>query len=271
MIRIGCCTNMLADAVDRAGLSYIFKAAQAGFAYVEPPLAEFMNLEEETLLQVERLLKNDKIRVDAFCNLFPASLRLTGPEADLKKADGYMEQALQLAARFGASRVVFGSGAARWVPEGFSRKQAFEQLVILTEHMAKIAEKNGIVVAIEPLNRGECNIINTFREGCHLAERVNHPNIRVMADYYHFTLEQDCLEDLEHYGKQYLVHVHFAEVQGRSYPSRQRREYKSFIRALQKAGYGERISCEGHTRNLLTEGVHAVELLTAMWNETAKE
>ena len=141
MIRIGCCTNMLADAVDRAGLSYIFKAAQAGFAYVEPPLAEFMNLEEETLLQVERLLKNDKIRVDAFCNLFPASLRLTGPEADLKKADGYMEQALQLAARFGASRVVFGSGAARWVPEGFSRKQAFEQLVILTEHMAKIAEK----------------------------------------------------------------------------------------------------------------------------------
>ena len=91
MIRIGCCTNMLADAVDRAGLSYIFKAAQAGFAYVEPPLAEFMNLEEETLLQVERLLKNDKIRVDAFCNLFPASLRLTGPEADLKKADGYME------------------------------------------------------------------------------------------------------------------------------------------------------------------------------------
>lgn len=271
MIRIGCCTNMLADADDKAGLSYISEAARAGFAYVEPPLAEFVNLEGETLLKAEHLLETHKIRVEAFCNLFPASLRLTGPETDLEKVDGYMEQALGLASRFGASRVVFGSGAARWVPEGFSREQAFEQLVILTAHMAKIAEKNGIVIAIEPLNRGECNIINTFREGCRLAERVNHPNIRVLADYYHFALEQDCLEDLERYGKRYLVHVHFAEVQGRSYPSRQRGEYKSFIRALQKAEYGERISCEGHTQNLLTEGLHAVELLTAMWNEAAKE
>lgn len=271
MIRIGCCTNMLADANDKAGLNCISEAARAGFAYVEPPLAEFMNLKEEALLKAERLLEDYKIQAEAFCNLFPASLRLTGPEADLEKADEYMEQALRLAARFGARHVVFGSGAARWVPEGFSREQAFEQLVMLTGHMAKIAEKNGIIIAIEPLNRGECNIINTFREGCRLAERVNHPNIRVLADYYHFTLEQDCLEDLEHYGKQYLVHVHFAEVQGRSYPSRQRGEYKNFIRVLQRAGYEERISCEGYTRNLLTEGVYAVELLTAIWNETAKE
>ena len=262
---------MLADASDRTGIKWIDQAILAGFKYIEPPLAEFMNLSEGKLREVESRLKNSKIKIEAFCNLFPAGIHLTGPQVDFSRIDGYMEQALALADRFGAECVVFGSGAARRVPEKFDREKAFLQLKQLTGQMGRIADKYGITIVIEPLNREECNIINTFREGCIFAEQVGDPRIRVLADYYHFSLEQDSIEDLKKYGKQYLRHVHFAETKGRFYPKDKKPEYREFICALQEAGYKGRISCEGYSDDLLTDGKNGIRILTEIWDAATEE
>ena len=132
-------------------------------------------------------------------------------------------------------------------------------------------DKYGITIVIEPLNREECNIINTFREGCIFAEQVGDPRIRVLADYYHFSLEQDSIEDLKKYGKQYLRHVHFAETKGRFYPKDKKPEYREFICALQEAGYKGRISCEGYSDDLLTDGKNGIRILTEIWDAATEE
>jgi sugar phosphate isomerase/epimerase len=66
----------------------------------------------------------------------------------------------------------FGSGGARRVPDGFSKDEAFAQLVAFGTRIAPEAKAHGITVVIEPLRRQETNIINTAAEGFALVKAV---------------------------------------------------------------------------------------------------
>ncbi|HVW22061.1 MAG TPA: TIM barrel protein, partial [Opitutaceae bacterium] len=93
--------------------------------------------------------------------LFPADLKVVGPAVDLVRFDRYVESAFRRAQRCGLRLVVFGSAGARMVPEGFPKTRAFEQYVEALKRMAPVAQRHGITLVVEPLNRGECNLINT--------------------------------------------------------------------------------------------------------------
>ena len=49
----------------------------------------------------------------------------------------------------------------------------------------------GMVIAIEPINRGEPNMLNHFSDGVRMARTVDYPNVRVLCDYYHLRFEGD--------------------------------------------------------------------------------
>ena len=51
MLRIGYCTNLLATQADGTGREWIEKGRGIGFDYVELPLAQMMDLNEEEFLQ----------------------------------------------------------------------------------------------------------------------------------------------------------------------------------------------------------------------------
>ena len=52
-----------------------------------------------------------------------------GPDVSLERQDAYMEACIGRLARLGVEVLVFGSGGARNIPDGFSRAQALDQLV----------------------------------------------------------------------------------------------------------------------------------------------
>ena len=58
---------------------------------------------------------------------------------------------VKTAKELGLKIIVFGSGGARKVPEGFSQDEAYKQLVEFAKRIAPEAKKRGIVVAVEPL------------------------------------------------------------------------------------------------------------------------
>jgi D-psicose/D-tagatose/L-ribulose 3-epimerase len=86
--------------------------------------------------------------------------------------------------------IVFGSSGACQVPEGFSKKEAFEQLVDFGKRAGPEARSRNITIAIEPQRREESNIINTTAEELAWVKAVNHPNIQLMMDYDHFSVEK---------------------------------------------------------------------------------
>ena len=116
--------------------------------------------------------------VRAFNVFLPGDLKITGPAVDWPAVQTYVDEALRRVHLIGAKTVVFGSGGARNVPEGFSFEEANEQLVRFLYIVASVAEVLGITVVIEPLNRLESNVINSVPAGVELAEAVDSPRFR---------------------------------------------------------------------------------------------
>lgn len=244
-MRYGVCTNMAATDAEGIGTAQVAQAAAIGFDYVEMPLAQMMALEEQPF-EDGPLHAIRTAGIPCLCcnNFFPASFRLTGPDADHRMALRYAAKALARAARMGAEKVVFGSGAARNVPDGFPPEQAHGQLVDLLKALGPIAQANGIVLVIEPLNRMESNIINTLREGIILAEAANHPAVAVLVDYYHAGISGDAADGIMEAGK-LLQHVHVAQLLGRAMPTiAQANTLAPFFAALHKIGYDATVSVE---------------------------
>jgi sugar phosphate isomerase/epimerase len=176
------------------------------------------------------------------CNNFVnPQVKLVGPEVDWAQVEQYVERGFARAQALGIERIVFGSGGARQVPEGYSREAAWEQLIRFCQLCSERAYP-GLVLAIEPLNRGECNILNSYGEGVALARDVNRPNVLVLADIYHFEVESEPVEAIRP-GADLLAHVHLADS-GRLYPGSGSYPLREWFALLHELGYNQRASVE---------------------------
>lgn len=259
-MRFGCCSNMVAKGADGTGIEVIEKIAEYGFDYIELPLAQMMELSDEQFAALKKRGNNSKIRCETCNNFFPVNIKLTGPEVDKKQIETYYKSALKRASELGVEYVVFGSGPAKNVPEGFSMEEGYKQVVNLLKGISLVAKENNVTIAIEPLRRQECNLINTFKEGCKLAKDVGSPNVKVLVDYYHLTQEQEPIQNILDLGKEYLVHTHFARNEGRVYPETMEEDsaYQPFIYALKAIGYEGRVSCEAYVEDFDKQAKQAI-------------
>jgi len=189
--------------------------------------------------------------IGAFNVFAPAHLKLVGPVVDWPAIEGYVRRALARAAEMGARVVVVGSGGARAVPEGFSRIEAWDQLVHFFTLCARYAAHAGVTIAIEPLNRQECNILNSYPEGVRMARDVDRPEIRVLADVYHFMVENEPFDDIVE-DPEWLAHVHLADT-GRLHPGSGAWPLHRLFSILQDIGYGGMVSIECSWGSAFTE------------------
>jgi sugar phosphate isomerase/epimerase len=57
--------------------------------------------------------------------------------------------------------------------------------------MAPMAEKYGVTIAVEPLNSGETNFINSLAEGVEIVDAVKSPRMKLLCDIYHMLKEDE--------------------------------------------------------------------------------
>ena len=189
----------------------------AGFDYMEVRTSEVAALSDADYEKVAAKFQQVALPVLS-ANLFlPADIKVTGPNIDKERQMEYVRRALDRVSRLGVRLVVFGSGGARQVPEGFSKQEAFQQLVDFGKRIAPEARSRNITIAIEPLRKQESNIINTSIEGLAWVNAVNDPNIQLMIDFYHFSVEKEDPSDILKV-KDHLRHLHMANPNGRVMP-----------------------------------------------------
>ena len=243
------------------GLANLEAAKAAGFDYVEVSATEIANLSDADFDAAAAKIKAIGIATPA-ANLFvPASIKLTGPETNVEQQNAHVKKALTRLAKLGTQVVVFGSGGARRVPDGFSKDEAFKQLVDFGRRAAAEGKANGITITIEPLRKQETNIINTAGEGLALVEAIDHPNFQLMIDFYHLASEQED-PGIVLRAKDRLRHLHVANPKDRVFPANwEEYDYAPFFANLKKIGYDKRISVEGRTTDLAAQGPPAIALL----------
>jgi sugar phosphate isomerase/epimerase len=220
-------------------------AAQASYDFAEWSVGALLKPRESdeafrTALAEARAAKLPYPVVNCFV---PGDLKITGPEADLAKLRTYVATACKRAEQAGVEVIVFGSGGARQIPEGFDAQAAHRQLVAFGSMVAPIAGDHGVVVVVEPLGRAECNVIHTVAEGAVLVREVAHPAFRLLVDSYHMMRNDDSCDDIVTYAG-LLSHVHIATCANRLTPGAEPCDFGPFFAALIKGGYKGRVSIE---------------------------
>jgi D-psicose/D-tagatose/L-ribulose 3-epimerase len=250
-IQVGFCTP----------LANIAAAKAAGFDYVELATTEIAGLSDAAFEDAVARIRQTGVATPT-ANLFlPATMKVTGGSIDQAQQMAYVRNAFARLSRLGTQIVVFGSGGARAVPDGFPKDRAFQQLVDFGRRIAPEARARGITVAIEPLRHQETNIINSAAEGLDLVNAIDDANFQLMVDFYHLASEQEDPAIVVRAGA-HIRHLHMANPDGRVFPRRwEEYNYGPFFAALKQIGYDRRISVEASTRDLPAEAPVAIALL----------
>jgi len=216
-----------------------------GYDYAEGPVGVFLKPmdDEAAFATVLEEVQDADISVPVLNCFMPGSIKVVGPDFDTGQQDAYVTTVVQRAARMGAEYIVFGSGGARNVPEGFLRESAWEQLVDFMTRAGQLAAKAGVVLVIEPLNTGECNLINSVAEGAQLVEAVNLPSVQLLVDAYHMLREGEPFEAITPH-VHLIKHAHLATNANRMAPGAEAEDFSGFFAALKEGGYKGRVSIE---------------------------
>lgn len=262
MIEFGICSPISAHVL----------ASDQGCDYIECGVSELLPAlpdDDEKVKTRMAEFEAASLPVQAFNGFLPSDLRVTGPDVQWGQVSDYVNTALRRAMAVGAQIVVWGSAGSRNVPEDFDRELAKEQVIRFLHLAGHWGAKHGVTVAIEPLNVKESNIVNSVSEGVFYAERVAHPNVMVLADFYHMDEEGEPLDAISQYGP-WLRHIHVADT-GRLYPGSGSYPYAEFASEVSKANYDGMISVECRWQDLEAEVGPSIKFLRSVWSENSKE
>jgi len=223
---------------------------EAGFAYIEGSVGRDLmpGRSDAEFTKSQLVIESSPLPMIACNGFLPGTLKATGPEAAHDTVLRYAETAFRRAAIVGIRTIVFGSSGSRSIPEGFDGQKARDQFIRLLKRMGPVARKYNVTIAIENLQKSECNFINTVGEALAIAKEVNDPNILVLADIFHMMRENEGPEVLVE-ARKYLTHCHIAELKDRTAPGMAGDDFRPYFKALKKIGYTGGISIEGSWKN----------------------
>lgn len=220
-------------------------AKKAGLGYFEWTVTSFLQPRNQgsafndTLTEV----KGASIPCPVVNVFIPGDLKITGPDVNELVLEEYLQTALERAEKSGVEIIVFGSGGARRIPENFDRSAAEKQIIKFARQLTGMAAKRNVKIALEPLNRGECNILNSVSECADLVRKIGHPNFRLLVDAYHWALENESSKAIVDAGD-LIIHAHIATPANRLVPGAEPYDFSVFFEALRSAGYKGRLSIE---------------------------
>ena len=249
-MRFGCCVPALAAPL----------AAKMGYDYVEIPVADlFPEGPASAFAVTASAIAAAGIPALAFNFLVPATLPVVGPAVDLERLRSYVTVAAERAASLGGSVFVLGSGSARRLPAGFSRARGVEQFRAFAHLAGEAADRHGMAVALEAINRTETNFLHTLSEAVEHARAIGLPAVGVLADAYHMHMESEPFWHLlETNGL--LKHVQVCDA-GRSFPGSRSMDLWGFFAYLNHLGYSGTVSVECRWESFSAEGGPALEFV----------
>ena len=234
-------------------------AKKYGFDYVESAFEVLAKDDPSERQTIVAELKKHGIGCEAVNCFLPGSLPVTGTSVNYDALRDYVGRGMENGEKLGVKTVVFGSGGARRIPEGFPFDRAIRQLAeFLSQIAGPLAADHGICIAVEPLC--DSNVINTVKEGAMLCAMAGHPNVRALGDLYHMEAVHDKTENLLLLSGM-MQHAHVAEPSKRVYPSPDDGyDYRPFLNALETAGC-PRCSVEAGTKDFERDAALAIRAL----------
>jgi sugar phosphate isomerase/epimerase len=228
-----------------AGPEKAAKLKEAGFDFIEGGVSgTFKPDKPDADFETELAKLKASVLPTRSCNGFiPKTFPLTGPAPAHEAALEYAVKACQRADRAGVPYIVLGSGGARKVPEGFDLAQGKAQFISFCQKLGDQIKDMKVTIVLEPLNKGETNILNSVTEGIEYVDAIARPRIQLLADFYHMMKENEGPDAIRKAGAR-IRHCHIAELEGRKAPGTKGEDLSAYFKALTDIGYTGGVSCE---------------------------
>ena len=217
------------------GYNYLVESIVKCFSPIKISDQQF----EEKLKQF-RSLQTSVLAMNIF---MPGDMKLVGPDVKEGAILAYAKTVFERCKRAGITMVIWGSGGARRVPDGFDYNKAKEQFINIAGKVSVLAKKHKINLALENLNSTETNFINTAEEAFEVVNKVDQSNFWLCVDIYHMLMEGEQPSVIAKTKKK-LIHVDIAEKVKRAPPGVAGDDFRPYLTELKKVGYSRKIVLE---------------------------
>lgn len=211
-MRFGVCAWIYGEApLDRT----LARIAAAGYDGVEWP-GEPAAFEPREVARVIAGTGLAPVGLTASCMVPQTARDLASPEPGIRReAVAYVEACLRFAAEIGAPLVqMLPSGETRLAPVK-SREEEWRWSVAGMQAAAREAERVGVRICIEPLNRYEAYLVTNAEEAIAYVDAVGSPWVGMTLDLFHASIEEADIPAAVRAAGPRLRHVHVADTNRR--------------------------------------------------------
>lgn len=153
-----------------------------------------------------------------------------------------VQHVVQYAAAFD-SLVTIGAVRGRLSGTDHERGSQYDQALEGLAVFANEAERNGVDLIIEPLNRYEGNYLSTIDEALEAIKRIGAANIGLLADTFHMNIEEGSMAEAIRAAGPRLRHVHLSDS-NRQPPGDGHIDFEPVIDVLREQRYSGYVSAE---------------------------
>ena len=222
-------------------VSVLEELADLGYTGVEFPIFSFDRKE------CKKLRKHlDRLKLKCtLVSCVPPDANPISDDAKIRRAGlNHMKKTIGVAEILGAETI--GGPFTSPVGQLVGRRRTEDEWkwgVDVMKKVALAAEKTGVVMALEAINRFETYFINTTADAYQFACDVDHPNFGIMWDTFHANIEEENITKAMNAVKDKIVHVHISE-NNRGIPGTGHIPFTSVFNNLKKMKYKQWVTIE---------------------------
>ncbi|MBO5167456.1 MAG: sugar phosphate isomerase/epimerase [Lachnospiraceae bacterium] len=219
---------------------YIDKVQKLGYDILEFQAQPLLEMTNEECRAIKKYADERGIKLSYSLGLNP-KYDISNPDKEVRA--GGVEYLSNIVRKIAVMEGELFSGVtyAGWgVPNYFIDEAEKEALycrsVESMKEVMKVAEKEGVIVCCEAVNRFESPLINTAAEAIRYADMVDSKNIGIHLDTYHMNIEENNIGDAIRLVGKRLRHFHTGE-NNRNVPGRGHLDWDEIFKALKDIDY----------------------------------
>ncbi len=232
-----------------------------GFDTVEIPVEDPSHIDPAA---VKAAADKAGIKIGSICACMGPGRDLRGSAAEQKTASDYVRTLIDQAVVLGCPSVIgpiYSVVGLIGAHDEATQKKHFDLVVKNLKPLAKYAEKKGVQLCIEPLNRFETDFLNTCDKGLKLIKAVGSKAVKLHLDTFHMNIEEKNQAAAILKAGKHLAHFHACGCD-RGTPGNDHIDWKPIVDALKKIGYKGDVVIESFTTD-----VKVIARAAAIWRK----
>jgi D-psicose/D-tagatose/L-ribulose 3-epimerase len=260
-MRLGINTFLFTSPFTTESVKLFPKFKQWGFESVEIPVEALEHIDPAA---VKRAADKNGLVIGSICACMGPGRDFRGTPEEQQTAMTYCKALIDQAVVLGCPSVigpVYSVVGKADAVEPEEQKREWERVVKNLKELAQYAEKKGVQICVEPLNRFETDFLNTCDQGLKLIKAVGSKALRLHLDTFHMNIEEKNQPDAIRKAGRYLAHFHACGTD-RGTPGNDSLQWKPIVQALKEIGYDGDVVIESFTTD-----VKVIARAAAIWRK----